>query len=359
MAACSPAHVADLADVDAGLATDGLAHGEARPRRREVDRVAAELDLQRADHARRVHRHLLHHVHDVVVVDVGLVGLQHRELGVVLEAHALVAEVLADLVDAVDAADDAALEVQLGGDAQVQVPLQLVVMRDERPRQGAAVQRLQHRRLDLDEAARVQEVADRLDDAGALHEHLARRVVDHEVEEALAVARLHVGESVELLGHGAQRLAQELPGGDAQGELASARAHHHALGADEVAQVDLLDGRVAARTERVDLSEELQLAGRVLDDHERHLAVHATGHDAAGHAVHLGRFLPGLEVLVGVAQRRDLVARLVLGGIRGAGLTPGGELGPPFGEDVAALVGLVLHGRRRSGFFDGQHLEGA
>ena len=309
--------------------------------------------------ARRVHRHLLHHVHDVVVVDVGLVGLQHRELGVVLEAHALVAEVLADLVDAVDAADDAALEVQLGGDAQVEVPLQLVVVRDERPRQGAAVQRLQHRRLDLDEAARVQEVADRLDDAGALHEHLARRVVDHEVEKALAVARLHVGETVELLGHGPQRLAQELPGGDAQGELAPARAHHHALGADEVAQVDVLDGRVAVRTERVDLGEELQLAGRVLDHHERHLAVHAAGHDAAGHAMHLGRLLPGLEMLVGVAQRRDLVAWLVLGwdtrrrsharrrawtAVRRRRRRPG-RCGPPRAAG--------------SGFFDGQHLEGA
>ena len=137
----------------------------------------------------------------MVVVDVGLVGLEHRELGVVLEAHALVAEVLADLVDAVDAADDAALEVQLGGDAQVEVALELVVVRDERPRQGAAVERLQHRRLDLDEAALVQEPADGGDDAGALDEDLARVVVDDEVEVALAVAGLDVGEAVELLGH--------------------------------------------------------------------------------------------------------------------------------------------------------------
>ena len=119
--------------------------------------MAAELDLEVADGASRLGDHLLDHRHDVVVVDVGLVGLEHRELGVVLEAHALVAEVLADLVDAVDAADDAALEVQLGGDAQVEVALELVVVGDEGPGQGAAVERLQHRRLDLDEAAGVEE----------------------------------------------------------------------------------------------------------------------------------------------------------------------------------------------------------
>ena len=67
---------------------------------------------------------------------------------------------LADLVDPVDAADDAALEVQLDGDAQVEVAVELVVVRHEGPRHGAAVQRLQDRRLDLDEAALVEEAAD-------------------------------------------------------------------------------------------------------------------------------------------------------------------------------------------------------
>ena len=65
----------------------------------------------------------------------------------------LVAEVLAELVDPLEAADDAALEVQLGGDAQVQVAVELVVVGRERARERAAVQRLQDRRLDLDEAA--------------------------------------------------------------------------------------------------------------------------------------------------------------------------------------------------------------
>ena len=130
------------ADVDAGLLLDRLAHRETRPRRREVDLVVAELDFEVADGASRLGDHLFDHRHHVVVVHVGLVGLEHRELGIVLEAHALVAEVLAHLVDAVDAADDAALEVQLGGDAQVEVALELVVVGDERPRQGAAVERL-------------------------------------------------------------------------------------------------------------------------------------------------------------------------------------------------------------------------
>ena len=47
-----------------------------------------------------------------------------------------------------------ALEVELGRDAQVERAVERVVVRRERARQRAAVERLQHRRLDLDEAAR-------------------------------------------------------------------------------------------------------------------------------------------------------------------------------------------------------------
>ena len=95
----------------------------------------------------------------LLVVGVGLVPLEHRELGVVLVRDPLVAEVLAELVDLVDAADDEALEVELGGDAQVEVAVERVVVGREGARQGAAVERLQDRRLDLDEAAFVEPAA--------------------------------------------------------------------------------------------------------------------------------------------------------------------------------------------------------
>ena len=99
--------------------------------------------------------------HRVAVVGVRLVPLEHRELGVVLERDALVAEVLADLVDALEPADDEALEVELGRDPEVEVRVELVVMRDERACERAAVARLQDRRLDLDEPPLVERPPDR------------------------------------------------------------------------------------------------------------------------------------------------------------------------------------------------------
>src|SRR3954451_18851396 len=98
-------------------------------------------------------------IRDVVVVGVRLVPLEHRELGLVLARKALVAEVLVDLVDALEAADYQPLQIQLVGDTQIEVLVELVVVRDERTGERAAVQTLQDRGLDFEEAAAVKPVA--------------------------------------------------------------------------------------------------------------------------------------------------------------------------------------------------------
>jgi hypothetical protein len=75
---------------------------------------------------------------DVEVVLARPVELEHRVLGVVLVADALVAEVAADLVDRVEAADDEPLEVELEADAEVEVVVEGVVVGHEGSRVGAA-----------------------------------------------------------------------------------------------------------------------------------------------------------------------------------------------------------------------------
>ena len=142
-------------EVDAGLLEQRVPHRDPLPRRVEVDHDAVPLDPVGAEDALGdAGDELLEPGRGVVVVGVGLVPLEHRELGVVLGRDALVAEVLAELVDAVDAADDAALQVELGRDPQVEVAVEGVVVGGERPRQRAAVERLEHRGLDLDETVR-------------------------------------------------------------------------------------------------------------------------------------------------------------------------------------------------------------
>ena len=90
--------------------------------------MAAKRHGRRPEHlARDPLDELLDPGHGVAVVGVRLVPLEHRELRVVLERDALVAEVLAELVDALEPAHDQSLEVELGRDAQVEVGVELVL----------------------------------------------------------------------------------------------------------------------------------------------------------------------------------------------------------------------------------------
>src|SRR5262249_60051755 len=74
---------------------EGLDEAQPPPRRGEVDLLAAEGDTSGVEHlTSRLRDELLDALHRVAVVRVRLVPLEHRELGVVLERHTLVAEVL-------------------------------------------------------------------------------------------------------------------------------------------------------------------------------------------------------------------------------------------------------------------------
>ena len=154
-----------------------------------------------------------------------------------LGRDALVAEVLAELVDALDPADDQPLEVQLGGDAQVEVAVELVVVGRERARQRAAVERLQHRRLDLEEALAVELAADGGDHARACGK-AARLVGGDQVQLAPAVAGLDVVRPWCLSGGGRSALASSVQGVDAQRELAAPGREDRAVDAEHVAEVE-------------------------------------------------------------------------------------------------------------------------
>ena len=142
---------------------------------------------------------LLHHRRHRLVVGVGLVRLQHGELGVMEGGDPLVAEDPPHLVDLLQAAHDQALEVELRGYAQVALLVEGVEVGREGPGRRPAGLCLQHRRLHLHKAATVQEPAQRGDDLGAQDEDLAGGGIGLEVQVALAVARLHVLQPVELL----------------------------------------------------------------------------------------------------------------------------------------------------------------
>ena len=99
-----------------------------------------ERDRRRSENvARRILDQIAGQVGHLLVGRVGLVGLHRRKLGRMRRICALVTEILADLVDLLEPTDDGALQVELGGDTEVEVLIVGVDMRLERARGRAAV----------------------------------------------------------------------------------------------------------------------------------------------------------------------------------------------------------------------------
>ena len=239
-------------------------------------------------------------------VRVGGICLHRGELWVVREIGALVSELATKLVDALKAANKQALQWKLGCNAQVVLGVQSVVVRDERLCVCAAKNLLKNRGLNLHVTVRLHELADDGDDLRALAEHVADLGVHDEVNIALAITNLAVGEAVELLRQRTQRLGEDLQRGDCQGKLAAASAHDSAGCANDVAKVEKTQELPVLLVKVVDTTEKLNLTGVVLYHDKRNLALVADGANAAGYGIDFLASLAVLEVSIALLQLSDV-----------------------------------------------------
>jgi hypothetical protein len=193
-------------------------------------------------------------------------------------------KVAVDLVDTLEAAHGEALQIQLGRHPQVEVEVERVVVGDERPGGGAAGNELHHGGLHLHEAAPVEEAADVAHHPGAGLEHPARVRVHDQIEIALPILGLLIGQPVVLLRQAAAGPWRAARSAGLHGQLALVGAHQRAAHADDVADVpELLERRVGVVTDVVAAHVTLNLAAAVLQGDEAGLAHDPAQHDAPGH----------------------------------------------------------------------------
>ena len=150
------------------------------------------------------------------------------------KVHALVTEDAADLEHALKTTDDAALEVQLGGNTQVALLIERVEVGNERLGRGTTLDGLQDGRLDLHVAVGLHKAAEGGENLRALTEGLANVVVGDQVDIALAIAGLLVGKTVELLRQRTNGLGKQGRTLWGNGKLAALGAHDHAGHAQDV-----------------------------------------------------------------------------------------------------------------------------
>ena len=210
-------------------------------------------------------------------VAVSLVNLANRELGVVGAVDALVAEILAELENLVHAADEEPLKIKLRRDAHYAILVERVEVRNERLSRGAACLILKNGGFDLHEAAVPEVLADFLDETRAREEAVARLVVRHQVDITAAVALFLVGKAVELLRRLLERLGEHRPLLDDEGLLALLGRKERSFGADDVAEIKLLERGEHRLGKFIALEDKLKFIRTVVHGAEIHFA-HATDH---------------------------------------------------------------------------------
>ena len=232
--------------------------------------------------------------------------------------------------------------MQLGSNAQVALLIERVEVRDERLGSSAALDGLQDGGLDLHVAVGLHKATEGGEDLRTLAEGLANVVVGDQVDIALTIAGLLVGETVKLLGQRANGLGQQRRALGGNGKLATLGAHDHAGHAQDIAKVEGLERIPGGLVHIVDAAEQLDLAGRVAHDDEHDLALTALGdHTAADLHDVLGVLAIG-ELGVLSLDVDDVVLNL---GVLGIGvlarLEQGGALCQTRGALVVERRGLI------------------
>ena len=139
-----------------------------------------------------------------MVVGECFVRFEHCELWVVSGRDSFIAEYATNFKDALHAADDQSLEVQLERDAQEQLHVERVVMSYEWSSVGTTSLDMQHGGFDFYIAATPKSGAHAGNDGVANFERAAGIGIDDEVGIALAKTRVDIRQAVPFVGHWAQ-----------------------------------------------------------------------------------------------------------------------------------------------------------
>ena len=208
-------------------------------------------------------------------------------------------------------------------------------MRRERPRGGAACDRLQDGRLDLEVAARVHEAADPRDDARPHREDLRGLRVRVHVDIAAAIAQFGIRQPVPLLGRRRERLRAERHGGRPHAHLALVRAADRTFGDEDVAVIRVLREFERLRRHGRLRHAQLEVARRVAQEQEDELAHVAVLHHAA-------RDLHGRAAIGHRGRRRSARSLRLLRGRLVGDMRLLAEAGARIGERKQPVLALAI-----------------
>ena len=178
-----------------------LDHRPTRPLTRQIDILPLVRHLQRATRSLRSSLNIaLCQIHHSLKITECLIGLHRSKLRVVIGIHTFVAKLTTNFKHLLKTTHQQALQVQFGGNTQVVLTVECVMVRLEGTRIRATQNGVQDRRLNFVEALILHIASNSCDNLKTLLKRIAHFGIHDQVDIALTIARLFVGQAVKLFG---------------------------------------------------------------------------------------------------------------------------------------------------------------
>mmetsp|Transcript_91884 Transcript_91884/g.134285 ORF Transcript_91884/g.134285 Transcript_91884/m.134285 type:complete len:259 (+) Transcript_91884:432-1208(+) len=198
--------------IDSSGLCNEIIHAHAPPRALQRNGRTLVIDFKAAAYLHGIFTNdILRDADHILVVSVGFIEFNAGELGVVARADAFIAEDSPELEHPLESTDHHPLEVQLRGDAQVELHIQRIVVRDKGASIGTPNVTGHHGSLDFDIVAILQIAAHALHDGCAFAERVADLSIHNQVHIAPPVPDIYVGEPLKLVGKRQDGLGEHRP----------------------------------------------------------------------------------------------------------------------------------------------------
>ena len=196
--------------------------------------------------------------------------------------RALVTEGAIEFEDLFQPAHNETLEIKFRGNAQIQVYIQRVVVRDERLCGRAPGKGMHHGSFHFHEAVLFHEAAKFPDNARTLAENIARAGIDYQIDVSLPIAQFHIGQTGIFVRQRPEGLRQELHCGAFQRKFARLCAEQLPRHAHDVPDIQLFEHLEGVIPKPFPFGVALNSARAILKMEENHLSKGAGRDHASG-----------------------------------------------------------------------------
>mmetsp|Transcript_22206 Transcript_22206/g.33836 ORF Transcript_22206/g.33836 Transcript_22206/m.33836 type:complete len:291 (-) Transcript_22206:502-1374(-) len=188
-------------------------------------------------------QHLLGHIHQIIVIRIGLVEFASCEFRIMGEVNSLITELTTNLIHAIQPSYDQHLEVKLRSDTKVQIHTQIIMISNKRPCDSSSRNHIHHGCLHFQKVTVVEVFPHTIDNLRTNLKRITILMVDNQIEVSLTVSRFRIsqgclGRISLVLGEHVETGGEKLHFHGKDGEFALLRLPGNSTNSNDISALD-------------------------------------------------------------------------------------------------------------------------